>query len=206
MTLDFWKIIDVAAARVQQWVMKWSDSELGAGSVASRLCWRLLNHTLPLCTSVQMHEKSGRYLSCTASGNMATLCYLSFTFSWGHWYLMCFWNSHEKASNMKWAVWLLTVPLFHYWSQQPLDSVGSANGKAISKRARCCVSSHRMSGKAQSESELAFPSASFQWAEMSKDVGSAAIESPFHACVPPGGTLSLWRVRNLVHVERGWMP
>lgn len=65
------------------------------------------------------------------------------------------------------------------------------------------MSSQCISGKVQSEGELTFPSASFQWTEMCRDVGSAAMESPLRAYVPLGGTLSLWRVRNLVYVERG---
>lgn len=53
---------------------------------------------------------------------------------------------------MKWVVWFFAMLLFHYGFQQPLDSVGSANGKAISQSARCCMSSHCVSGKVQSDS------------------------------------------------------
>jgi len=35
---------------------KWSDSELGAGSMASQLCCCLLNHMMPVYTSVQMYS------------------------------------------------------------------------------------------------------------------------------------------------------
>lgn len=135
LTLGFWKIIEVAAARVQWRVMKmrWRRARL------RRVGWVRRG----LCVPRSGEEKSPPCLFCTASGTTVgpcCICYLWCTFSWGNGHLRCFWSGQEQTPDMEWAVWFFAVLLFHCGFEQPLDSVWSANGKAISQRARCCLS------------------------------------------------------------------